>query len=77
MRKWRASRMQELQTQNNGAGRRVSPRRRIYGHVEDVDAGGYLDAIEKVPANTVVVVCIYDPEVCHCPLSLSFILAHD
>jgi hypothetical protein len=28
-----------------------------------VDAVGYLDAIEKVPSDQVVVVCIYDPEV--------------
>lgn len=64
IRKWRASRMQELQTHQTGSqGRRVSPRRRMFGYVEDVDAGGYLDAIEKVPADVVVVVCIYDPEV--------------
>lgn len=64
MHKWRVSRMQELQTHQTGnQGRRVSPRRRVFGYVEDVDAGGYLDAIEKVPADVVVVVCIYDPEV--------------
>lgn len=61
MRKWRASRMQELQ--NRGM-RRPSPRGRRFGSVETVDAVGYLDAIEKVTSDTVVVVCIYDPQVC-------------
>jgi hypothetical protein len=60
MRKWRESRMQELQNRNQ---RRASPRRKMYGSVETVDAGGYLDAIEKVSSDTVVVVCVYDPEV--------------
>ncbi|KAJ5945793.1 hypothetical protein N7454_002632 [Penicillium verhagenii] len=59
MRKWRTSRMQALQ---NRAARRPSPRGRHYGQVDNVDAGGYLDAIEKVTAGTVVVVCIYDPQ---------------
>ncbi|KAJ5653991.1 hypothetical protein N7490_000994 [Penicillium lividum] len=58
MRKWRASRMQALQ---NRQARRPSPRGRHYGQVDNVDAGGYLDAIEKVTSSTVVVVCIYDP----------------
>ena len=61
MRKWRASRMQELQ--NRGT-RRPSPRGRRFGSVETVDAVGYLDAIEKVTSDTVVVVCLYDPQVC-------------
>jgi hypothetical protein len=60
MRKWRESRMQELQNQTS---RRTSPRRKMYGSVETVDAVGYLDAIEKVSSDTVVVVCVYDPEV--------------
>lgn len=63
MRKWRASRMQELQHKGM---RRPSPRGRHYGTVQTVDAAGYLDAIEKVTSDTVVVVCIYDPQVCHC-----------
>lgn len=61
MRKWRASRMQELQTRGM---RRLSPRGRCFGSVETVDAVGYLDAIEKVTSDTVVVVCLYDPQVC-------------
>ncbi|KAL4802262.1 thioredoxin-like protein [Aspergillus unguis] len=59
LRRWRETRMQELQSHN---GRRVSPRRKHYGAVDTVDAVGYLDAIEKVPAEQVVVVCLYDPE---------------
>ncbi|RHZ52226.1 phosducin family protein [Aspergillus thermomutatus] len=59
MRKWRESRMQELQ---NRKLRRASPRRKMYGSVEKVDAVGFLDAIEKVSSDTVVVVCVYDPE---------------
>ncbi|KAJ5874278.1 uncharacterized protein N7529_002708 [Penicillium soppii] len=57
LRKWRASRMHELQNRNS---RRPSPRGRRFGSVETVDAVGYLDAIEKVTSETVVVVCIYD-----------------
>lgn len=64
MRKWRASRMQEYQ--NRGM-RRPSPRGRNFGSVETVDAAGYLDAIEKVTLDTVVVVCIFDPHVCWRP----------
>lgn len=65
MRKWRESRMQKLQSQTF---RRSSPRRRVYGTVDVVDAAGYLDAIEKVTSDTVVVVCVYDPEVIYLPL---------
>lgn len=61
LRKWRASRMNELQNRSN---RRPSPRGRRFGSVETVDAVGYLDAIEKVTSETVVVVCIYDHQVC-------------
>jgi hypothetical protein len=35
------------------------PKGRRFGSVETVDAVGYLDAIEKVTSDTVVVVCIY------------------
>jgi hypothetical protein len=60
MQQWRQSRMQELQSQKT---RRPSPWRKHYMSVDTVDAVGYLDAIEKVPSDQVVVVCIYDPEV--------------
>ncbi|KAG5300847.1 phosducin [Histoplasma ohiense] len=59
MRQWREARMLELQRKSK---RRVSPSKRRYGTVEVVNANGYLDAIEKVTPDTVVVVCIYDPE---------------
>lgn len=60
MREWRETRMRELQTKNV---RRSSPSKRRYGTVDVVGASGYLDAVEKVTADTIVVVCIYDPEV--------------
>lgn len=61
MRRWRESRLQELQERSQ---RRPSPSKRVYGKVDTVDAEGYLNAIERVASDTVVVVCIYDPEVC-------------
>ncbi|OJJ50961.1 hypothetical protein ASPZODRAFT_148346 [Penicilliopsis zonata CBS 506.65] len=59
LRKWRESRMQELQKTNT---RHLSPRRRMFGSVEIVDAAGYLDAVERSPSGVTVVVCIYDPD---------------
>lgn len=59
MRRWRESRLQELQERGQ---RRPSPSKRVYGRVDAVDAEGYLNAIERVASDTVVVVCIYDPE---------------
>ncbi|KAI1980943.1 hypothetical protein LOZ53_006555 [Ophidiomyces ophidiicola] len=59
MREWREARMRELQ---NKTARRSSPSKRCYGTVDAVNANGYLDAVEKVTADTVVVVCIYDPQ---------------
>src|SRR5690606_18545502 len=60
---WRRNRLAELKAavSNN---RRLSPSKRHYGRVERVDASGYLDAIEKVGRDTVVVVCIYNDSVC-------------
>jgi hypothetical protein len=43
--------------------RRTSPSVRIYGRLDEVDALGYLDAIEKVGRETVVVVFVTDNEV--------------
>lgn len=64
MDQWRQSRLREL---NAGASqrqqRRHSPSKRKWGFFKEVDANGYLDAVEKTAADTVVVVCIYDPEV--------------
>ena len=64
MKTWRAKRMTELQTGRvDRRTRRQSPSKRKYGFVSSVDAIGYLDAVEKVASDTVVVVCIFDEEV--------------
>ncbi|MCJ1478807.1 hypothetical protein MMC13_007491 [Lambiella insularis] len=62
MRTWRASRMTEMQSQGRGdyRTRRLSPSQRRYGKVVAVDPLGYLDAVDRVTAETVVVVMIYD-----------------
>ena len=65
MRTWRASRMQELQTAGSDIRtRRQSPSKRSFGSCDVVDALGYLDALDKLPPDTMVVVCLYDDEVC-------------
>ncbi|KAI9768218.1 MAG: hypothetical protein M1840_005048 [Geoglossum simile] len=61
MREWRKYRLKELQTFDPRA-RRRSPSKRTFGRVEVVDASGYLDAVEKVGPETVVIVAIYDDE---------------
>jgi hypothetical protein len=61
MRQWRENRMRELQA--NSQQRRSSPSKRRYGTFDDVDANGYLDTVERIPNETVVVVCIHDPRV--------------
>ena len=61
MQRWRRGRLQELQN-----GRRDSQMhnrgrdRRVWGKLVAVDGEGYLEAIEKSPVDTVVVVYIYD-----------------
>ncbi|KAK3295745.1 thioredoxin-like protein [Chaetomium fimeti] len=61
---WRESRRRELEeeSRNPVRNRRTSPSIRLYGRFDDVDALGYLDAIEKVGRDTVVVVFVYDHE---------------
>ncbi|PNP56752.1 hypothetical protein THARTR1_03448 [Trichoderma harzianum] len=62
---WREARRQELEKEAAGASirtRRTSPSTRIYGRMDEVDALGYLDAIEKVNRDTTVVVFVYDHE---------------
>jgi hypothetical protein len=61
VRQWRENRLKELASRGSAAQRRQSPSKRIWGTFDDVDANGYLDAIEKVPNDAIVVVCIYDP----------------
>ncbi|KAK4252131.1 thioredoxin-like protein [Corynascus novoguineensis] len=61
---WRQSRRRELEeeSRNPVRNRRTSPSIRLYGRFDQVDALGYLDAIEKVSRDTVVVVFVYDHE---------------
>lgn len=62
---WREQRREELTRNGNDIrNRRTSPSCRRYGRFDDVDALGYLDAIEKVGRDTIVVVVVVDPEVC-------------
>jgi hypothetical protein len=62
--RWRHQRRMELEKEGNDIrNRRTSPSVRRYGRFDEVDALGYLDAIEKVTRDTVVVVFVYDPEV--------------
>ncbi|CAG8957090.1 hypothetical protein HYFRA_00009291 [Hymenoscyphus fraxineus] len=61
--RWRQQRRMELEREGNDIrNRRTSPSVRRYGRFDEVDALGYLDAIEKVTRDTVVVVFVYDPE---------------
>lgn len=63
MKQWRAQRIQELKSMSMRQTKRVSPSRRAWGRVDEVDATGYLDAVEKVANDVIVVVLIYDPGV--------------
>lgn len=64
---WREQRRLEMQREGNDIRkRRTSPSFRKYGRFDEVDALGYLDAIEKVGRDTVVVVFVYDADVCSC-----------
>ncbi|KAL8852362.1 MAG: hypothetical protein Q9221_002746 [Calogaya cf. arnoldii] len=61
MRTWRANRLAELTNNTTDVRtRRSSPSMRKYGTLLTVDPSGYLDAVEKVHAETTVVVFIYD-----------------
>ncbi|KAK1597171.1 phosducin [Colletotrichum navitas] len=64
MQQWRESRRRELESESSKVirNRRTSPSVRVYGRMDVVDALGYLDAIEKVARDTVVVVFVYDPD---------------
>ncbi|KAH7113846.1 thioredoxin-like protein [Dendryphion nanum] len=62
LQRWREARLRELQN----AGQRIRSRttspssRRLYRNLPAVDGEGYLEAIEKSPRDTTVVVFIYD-----------------
>ena len=62
---WRESRRRELEAEATKGirNRRTSPSVREYGRLDEVNALGYLDAIEKVTRETTVVVFVYDHEV--------------
>ncbi|ORY69624.1 thioredoxin-like protein [Pseudomassariella vexata] len=64
LQKWREARRLELENEarNGVRNRRTSPSLRMFGRFDTVDALGYLDAIEKVGRETVVVVFVYDHE---------------
>lgn len=63
MQEWRQQRLAELQEQFSATGqsRNYSPGRRTYGTLDEVNADGYLNAIENVPKETHVVVLLHDP----------------
>ncbi|GAW23925.1 hypothetical protein ANO14919_135020 [Xylariales sp. No.14919] len=65
LQQWRETRRIELENEaknNSVRSRRTSPSPRMFGRFDTVDALGYLDAIEKVGRETVVVVFVYDHE---------------
>ncbi|KAF8454299.1 thioredoxin-like protein, partial [Terfezia claveryi] len=66
---WRKNRMAELKAAAAST-RKQSPSKRSYGRVEPVDANGYLDAIEKVSKDTVVVVVVYSDRSTECSFAL-------
>ena len=69
MRKWRKSRLRELRNgsyESKMHNRRKSSHR-IWGGMTTVDGGGYLEAVEKSPADVVVAVYIFDDYVSLCP----------
>lgn len=65
LQEWRESRRRQLESEASRTvnNRRTSPSVRVYGRFDEVDALGYLDAIEKVGRETTVVVFVYDHEV--------------
>lgn len=62
---WRERRRKELESEASRGirNRRTSPSARMFGRFDEVDAMGYLDAIEKVGRETKVLVFVYDHEV--------------
>ena len=63
MKSWREKRIAELKNGSEIRTRRLSPSKRRWGHLLNVDAVGYLDAVEKVASDVMVVVMISDDEV--------------
>jgi hypothetical protein len=66
MDRWRRNRLAELQQpekRQRSTSRGTSPGKRIYGSLVNVDAEGYLDAVDYSPSNVNVIVFIYDDNV--------------
>lgn len=64
MRTWRQNRLDELaHMKSDISTKRRSPSKRKYGGLVTVDPSGYLDAVEKVASDTMVVVLIYNDAV--------------
>lgn len=61
MKKWRQSRLEEMQSGTRDSSmHKIRRQRRLYGALTMVDPEGYLDAVDNAPPDTVVVVYIYD-----------------
>ncbi|KAL9086494.1 MAG: hypothetical protein Q9165_007110 [Trypethelium subeluteriae] len=64
--RWRQSRLKQLQDRSRAPAprqdRSKSRSKRVWGSLTDVDGAGYLDAIDRVMSDTVVVVLIADEE---------------
>jgi hypothetical protein len=72
MKEWRAARLKDLQNVGQRIRSRTnSPSRKIYGGFPLVDAEGYLDAVDKSPSDTTVVVFVYADNVRYPTLTLS------
>jgi hypothetical protein len=63
LQRWRQNRLKEMQ-RRGGSPKSAAGGAPKYGNLTAVDAEGYLDAIEKVARDVVVVVFIYDDRVC-------------
>lgn len=61
MQTWRQKRLAELQEQYTSATPSTSSPNRTFGTLENVNATGYLSAIEEAPASAPVIVFIFDP----------------
>ena len=60
---WRQKRLLEL-NQKSVSGMLGRGGKKVYGHLQRVDAEGFLNAVEGSPADTVVIVLIHDHSVC-------------
>lgn len=64
MQQWRRTRLAEMQNKRPDSQlHQRGSSKRLWGTLTTVDGGGYLDAVDKSPSDTVVVVYIYDDHV--------------